>query len=242
MVHQKLSSQRIAEVQQVLAAYTPTIPGTDLTLLGALSRAVLTSVDVRDLRRTSSEELVAQFESLLATIRRRPHGEIAVGVRRDGDKVVIESSIEDQPFLVSSVRAWLGAEGIRSFNLINAVVRLRRDASGSVTAVGSGQTESIIRIELEHEGDAAALVERYRQRLRVAQAMVRDFQPMKRRLQDLADDYLRAAVAVGGERALMLRETEGMIRWLCEENYVLLGVEAYQADGQMISALSLIHI
>ena len=30
MVHQKLSSQRIAEVQQVLAAYTPAIPGTDL--------------------------------------------------------------------------------------------------------------------------------------------------------------------------------------------------------------------
>ncbi|MEZ4453962.1 MAG: NAD-glutamate dehydrogenase [Nannocystaceae bacterium] len=242
MVQQKLSSQRIAEVQQVLATYTPRIPGTDLTLLGALSRAVLTSVDVRDLRRTTSEELVGQFESLLATIRRRTHGEIAVGVRQDGDKLVIESCIEDQPFLVSSVRAWLGAEGIRTSSLINAVVRLRRDASGTITAVGSGAAESIIRIELETDAPAEVLVERYRQRLRVAQAMVRDFQPMKRRLQDLADDYLRAAVAVGGDRAMMLRETEGMIRWLCEENYVLLSVEAYDLDGAMVSALGIASV
>ena len=52
--------------------------------------------------------------------------------------------------------------------------------------------------------------------------MVRDFQPMKRRMQDLADDYLRAATSEGGERSHNLRETEGMVRWLCEENYVLL--------------------
>ncbi|MCB9701659.1 MAG: NAD-glutamate dehydrogenase [Myxococcales bacterium] len=243
MPTQKLSSQRIREVQKVLTAYTPTLPGTDLGLLTALSKAVLASVDVRDLRRVSSEELVANFESLLATIRERGHGEICVALREVGGRWVIESCMEDQPFLVSSVRAWLAASGLKASSVVNAVVKIRRDAGGVITSVGTGPSESIIRIVLDFDGAPPAdLKERYCERLRLAQAMVRDFQPMRRRLQDLADDYLRASVAVEPERAMIFRETEGIIRWLCEENFVLLAVEEFDMAGQMISNLGIASV
>ena len=102
---------------------------------------------------------------------------------------------------------------------------------GTLGSIGMGTPESIIRVEVAADSAPADLPERFRQRLRIVQAMVRDFQPMKRRMQDLADDYLRAATAEGGERSLNLRETEGMVRWLCEENYVLLSVEEYDEAG-----------
>ncbi len=237
MATQKLSNQRLHEVQQVLAAYVPRLPGTDPALLAALCKAVLTSVDVRDLKRTTSEEIVGQLESVLSTIKTRARGEINTSVYPGPEVIVLESCVEDQPFLVSSLRALFAAENIEVTILVNAIIKIRRDGTGNLASIGMGTPESIIRIEVAADTAPPDLAERFRQRLRIVQAMVRDFQPMKRRMQDLADDYLRAATAEGGERSLTLRETEGMVRWLCEENYVLLSVEEYDEAGRRISAL-----
>ncbi|HFE45200.1 MAG TPA: hypothetical protein ENJ18_06855, partial [Nannocystis exedens] len=239
MAPHKLSAQRIREVQTVLASYTPSIKGTDLSLLGALAQAVLNSVDVRDLTRVSSEQLVHQYESLLATIRRRSKGDICVAVREFEGRFVIESCMEDQPFLVSSVRAWLAAQGLRALSVVNAVVRIRRDQNGVITAVGKGPSESIIRIVLDVDSVSDELLTAYQQRLRLVQSMVRDFQPMRRGLQELADTYLKASAAVDAERSVAFRETEGIIRWLCEENFVLLAVEEFDLEGTMVSHLGI---
>ncbi len=237
MATQKLSNQRLHEVQQVLASYQPKLPGTDVNLLAALCKAVLTSVDVRDIRRVPSAELVEQLEQVLATLRVRPRGEVNTHVRR-GASVVIESCLEDQPFLVSSLRALFGAEKLEITSLMNAVIKVRRDPAGNLLSIGMGAPESVIRAEIEDGQDIAeGFDERFRQRLKIVQAMVRDFQPMKRRLQDLADDYLRAANAETEKRGLTLRETEGMVRWLCEENLVLLSVEEYDDQGRQISCV-----
>ncbi len=82
MATQKLSNQRIHEVQQVLASYVPKLPGTDVNLLAALCKAVVTSVDLRDIRRVTSVQLVEQLEQVLSTLRTRPRGEVntTVGV------------------------------------------------------------------------------------------------------------------------------------------------------------------
>ena len=237
MATQKPSNQRLHEVQQVLTTYVPRLPGTDANLLAGLCKAVVTSVDLRDLKRTTSEELVVQLESVLATIKVRARGEINTNVHARGEVIVLESCVEDQPFLVSSLRALFAAEKIEVVNLINSIIKIRRDAAGTLASIGMGTPESIIRVEVAADSAPADIADRFRQRLRIVQAMVRDFQPMKRRMQDLADDYLRAATAEGGERSLTLRETEGMVRWLCEENYVLLSVEEYDEAGRRISAL-----
>ena len=74
------------------------------------------------------------------------------------------------------------------------------------------------RVEVPADTAPADLPERFRQRLRSLQAMVRDFQPMNWRTKDLADDYPARRHPKGGDRSHNLRETEGMVCWLCEEN------------------------
>ena len=241
MAPQKLSKQRLHEVQRVLADYTPAFEGTDVEQLAALCKAVLNSIDVRDLKRLASDQLVGQLESVMHTIKRRKRGQIMIAFRVDGDTLVIESCMEDQPFLVSSVRGLFAGEGLEIRSFMNAVAKLRRDPAGILTSVGKGPSESILRIELAlgERGVPEGLEDRYRQRLKIAQAIFQDFQPMKRRLQDLADDFLRAAMAADGEPGLHLREAEGMVRWLCDENYVLLSVEEYALDGAPISGLGM---
>ncbi len=239
MAPHHLSKQRIQEVSQVLGKYTPRSPKTEMELLASLCKAVLNSVDVRDLRRVDSETFVEQMELMLDTIRTRKRGDIAASFRREGEVLVVESCIEDQPFLVSSIRGLFAGEGLELRQAMNAVVRVRRNSLGVITSVGKGPSESLLRfqVQLPADADIAGIEQRFYQRLRIAQAMFHDFQPMKRRLQDLADDYLRAAMSESGERGLTLRETEGMIRWLCDENYVLLSVEEYDDEGNLISGL-----
>lgn len=245
MSPRELSNRRIHEVREVLASYSPELAGTDLNQLASLSQAVLSSIDVRDLRDTTTTELVGQLEFVLDTLKTRRHGEIKTQVRlRNGELVVLESCIEDQPFLVSTVRALMASEGLEVRTSLNAVTKLRRDRSGRLVDFRSGTRESIIRVEARSpegydrsEAGLEGLRERLDHRLRIAQAMVQDFSAMKSRIRTLADEYASAAAMSDAELSVDLREAEGLLRWLCDDNYVIFSVEEYDCDADPGSTL-----
>jgi glutamate dehydrogenase len=226
MSPRELSNRRIHEVRDALASYQPVYEGTDINQLSRLCQAVLSSIDVRDLRDTTTVELIEQLELVLQTIRIRKTGEIKAAVRRrEDDVVVLESCVDDQPFLVSSVRALVASEGLEVRTSLNAVTKLRRDRQGGLVDFNSGSRESIIRIEARaphgydlSEAGLAGLRDRLEQRLRITSAMVGDFQTMKSHVRSLADGYASAAVMSAAELSVDLREAEGLLRWLCEDN------------------------
>lgn len=234
-----LSSRRIHEVQQALADYKPHLPGTDVELLGATCKAILASIDVRDLREVSTRRLVEQLEYVLQAIGVRASGEIVVRVRKEGELLIIESCLDDQPFLVSAMRALCNREGLEVRSSINAVARLRRNRKGELMSFGAGTSESIVRLEVrpKEEKDIAELEHQVRRRLAGAQAMVQDFEGMQAHLNDAADAYLAVAEGEEGKRAVRMRETEALLRWLCQENFVLFSVEDFGPDAARTLAL-----
>ena len=248
MSSRQLTSRLISEVQQQLQEFEPQRAQTDREQLSALAKAVMSSVDVRDLRGVPTARLVAQFEDLLTLLEQRRRGEIKVGLhyQDDTDTLVVESCVEDQPFLVSTMRAALAAEHYEIRRQVNAIVRVRRDPSGRLIGIGTGQAESLMRIEVAPSGSSGGrdgggipggLRERIGDRFALAQAMVRDFQSMQRAIEALADDYFAAASDLHGELAATARESESLLRWLCDENFVLFAVERYGEDGQLLEAL-----
>ncbi|MBL4683883.1 MAG: NAD-glutamate dehydrogenase, partial [Nannocystaceae bacterium] len=76
-------------------------------------------------------------------------------------------------------------------------------------------------------GIPKGLAARIEHRLTLAQAMVRDFSAMTSRIGEIADAYFAAASEHGGASAATLRETEALLRWLVDENFVLFAVEEY---------------
>ncbi|MBL4689353.1 MAG: hypothetical protein JKY37_32490, partial [Nannocystaceae bacterium] len=154
MSPRQLSSRLITEVQQHVATFTPSSEDTDREQLGAFAKAVLTSVDIRDLRGTTGPRLVQQFQHVLHAMRRRAKNEILVDLRYedDADCLVITTVLEDQPFLVSTLRGALIAEHYDIRRQLNAIVRVRRDPSGKLLSVGSGAAESVMRVEVSHAG------------------------------------------------------------------------------------------
>jgi glutamate dehydrogenase len=245
MSPRELSNRRIHEVRDALASYQPVYPGTDINQLSRLCQAVISSIDVRDLRETTTVELIEQLELVLETIKVRKTGEIRAAVRRrDDDLVVLESCMDDQPFLVSAVRALAASEGFEVRTSLNAVTKLRRDRQGQLVDFNSGTRESIIRLEARtpegfdrSEAGLAALRERLEHRLRITSAMVGDFQAMKSHVRSLADEYASAAAMSAAELSVDLREAEGLLRWLCDDNYVIFSVEEYNRDATNLVAL-----
>ncbi|PRP99037.1 NAD-glutamate dehydrogenase domain-containing protein [Enhygromyxa salina] len=245
MSPRELSNRRIHEVRDALASYRPALEGTDINQLSRLCQAVILSIDVRDLRDTTTVELIEQLEHVLAMLEQRSTGEIKTAVRlHDSDVIVLESCIDDQPFLVSGVRALLAHERLEIRASLNAVTKLRRDRNGALVDFNTGTRESIIRVEArvpEGYDVSSEALERLRgrleQRLRLTSAMVGDFSAMKSHIRSLADEYASAAAMSAAELSVDLREAEGLLRWLCDDNYVIFSVEEYNREGENLVAL-----
>ena len=239
MSPRELSNRRNREVQEALSGYTPKVPGTDVDQLRRLCRAVLSSIDVRDLREVSTEKFIQAIELVYSTVRQRESGTINAVVRVDGDDVVVESCLGDQPFLVSSLQALMVQEKLEVEAVINAVIRLRRDRSGRLVGFDAGSAESIVRMEVKAgpDGVPADLQQKVLARLQLAQRMVRDFQTMLRHIESVADDYSAAAALAQGETSVALRETEGLLRWLTRENFVIFSVEEFDLEGERQKSL-----
>ena len=246
MSARQLTSRLILEVQKAVSSFSPRRENTDREQLAALARDVLASVDVRDLKRVTPDDLVQELEDLLALLKERKRSEIKVVVRRDEarDVVVVETCLDDQPFLVSTLRAALASEQYEIKNFLNAIVRVRRDPAGRALSIGAGQAESLMRVEVaarasvETNGEIPdGFVGRIEKRLRLAQAMVQDFQGMVARINGVADSHFAAASLERGDAATNLREAEELLRWLCDESFVLLAVEEYDRAGERTAAL-----
>ncbi len=248
MIARQQTSRLFHEVQQTISSHQPKRPGIDREQLGAFAKAVLASVDVRDLRGLSSTQLLDRLEELLAGIAQRGRDQIKVELHYDDetDSLVVVTCLEDQPFLVSTMRAALASEHLDVRRTINAIVRVRRDPVGRLTDIGSGTAESVMRIEVGLSGGSAGrdgggvpngLQQRIEHRLRLAQAMVNDFPQMKARVKQVADGYFAAAQDRTGDDAAGLREAEALLRWLCDENSVLLAVEEYDVHGEPTGVL-----
>jgi glutamate dehydrogenase len=236
-----LSQRRLLEVQQLLKDHRPTDPNADLDLLAGLCSAVLASIDARDLGSTPSQALLQQMEAIAAVISTRRPLEPRVDVQAAGESgIVLTTNLEDQPFIVSSIRALLEAEDLEIRQSLNAIVNVRRDPLGRALQFGGGvgSPESIVRMSLRVPAgfDAAAFTTKVFARLRLAQAMVRDFDAIRRQLELAADEHRNAASRAKDGGAVHL-ETEALLRWLGNDNFVFFSVEDYGRDAQVGRAL-----
>jgi glutamate dehydrogenase len=151
---------------------------------------------------------------------------------------VLEVINDDMPFLVDSVTAELTRQGRNLHLIIHPVLSVGRDASGKRTAQAGGSgslAESYMHIELDQETDEDEL-EQIRQRIEMVLADVRravkDWQPMRRKLDEVLAELDNATLPVSREE---VEESKAFLRWLDDENFVFLGYRKYRLyskDGE----------
>ncbi len=215
----------LAAAEAALRHAAPALPAGAAELMRRLYAAVPTS----ELAATPPEVLAEAAASLYGFVESRRPREAKVRVQPPGPgrgaSPVVEIVTDDMPFLVDSALAALARRGRTVRQLLHPIIPVRRDAEGRLASLGEGPTrESMMRIALapgtqvmlgagapasdadDWDGLQAAIA-RAMADVRLATS---DFDPMIARLR-------AAETEVGGG------EAAEFLRWLAEENFVLLG-------------------
>ncbi len=178
------------------------------------------------------KKVIAMLEEAFRFALDRPAGSIKIAISspHPGERVVL-ANLDDQAFIVDTMRLFLNASKARYGDGFNLVFRAVRDGAGRLVRVGGNngaRDESLVMIEAEGESldhNRDAHVARLRENLEHARVMVTDFKAMSRAV---SDAIFRCEVLGDRrpDRADALRETASFLKWLTSENFVFMGVEA----------------
>ncbi len=233
------------ELMELIAARRPQ----DAATLRAFAAAYLRRLSADAAEETSAEEIFAEVTGVYDFAANRGDRPIVVrvfnptpaeqGYERAGS--VLESTSEDLPFLVDSVREAITAEGLTVVRALHPVVGVERDDAGQVVAVvhprESSTRESVMHFDLDRrlEGEALeALADRVRSVLGDVRRAVLDFPAMA--------DRGRRMVQLAGAGAARypddeVDETVAFLEWLLADHFIFLGYREYRIAEETIGVV-----
>src|SRR5688572_21355109 len=201
----------------------------------------------------SPDDLAAAVASHVAAGVRRPLGEAVVRAV-DGplsgageQSSTVEVVAEDMPFLVESLTSALTRLGRGIHTVVHPRFAAPRDESGVLldlhpaddTTPGDA-VEAWIRLEVDRESDQAArdaLVAELVSVLTDVRAAVRDWQPMRAKALEIADE-LRSSSS-RRVRDEELRSAARFLSWLADDRFTFLGYQEYDeaaADVRLVTS------
>ncbi len=161
------------------------------------------------------------------------------GYERAGS--VLETSTEDLPFLVDSVRAELTAQGINVQRVLHPVVGLERDEAGQISRVlhprEANRRESVMHFDLDRRLDEAALealAGSVRSVLGDVRRSVLDFPAMADRGRRMVQIATAGAARYADDE---VDETVAFLEWLLQEHFIFLGYREYRIDEENIAVV-----
>ena len=220
-----------------LARSAPALPADAASFMARLYAAVPSS----ELADATPEALAAATASLWSLASQRRPGEALVRVTRPGSsagpRAVAEIVTDDMPFLVDSAMAALTKGGRVVRQLLHPVTPIRRDAGGRLLGWGEGpdaMLESWMRIEFsgsarrQGSDDGPALEAALRSVMGDVRAATTDYRAMLALVR-------RAENEVAADPAPDAGPAPEFLRWLADDNFVLLGHRriAVDADGAL---------
>jgi glutamate dehydrogenase len=146
---------------------------------------------------------------------------------------VMQIVSDDMPFLVDSVTMAMSDLGYGTHLVIHPVIRVHRDAAGTLTAVaeaGEGQPESVMHVEFDRETDdqnLAAIKAEVEKVLSDVRSAVEDWAAMRSRAEELAADLPTPAGVAAAETA----EAAAFLHWLADEHFTFIGYREYELRG-----------
>ena len=150
---------------------------------------------------------------------------------------VVETVVDDMPFLVDSVSMAVTRSGGAIHLVIRQIMRVRRDDEGRLLEVGGedGLPESLIHVEIDRQTSPEAL-ERMRAGLCSAledvRAAVDDWPTMRERVRDLLGALDESAPPVAPDE---LAEARDLLEWIHDDHFTFLGYREYDIlaeDGE----------
>ncbi|HSQ01403.1 MAG TPA: NAD-glutamate dehydrogenase domain-containing protein [Candidatus Dormibacteraeota bacterium] len=142
---------------------------------------------------------------------------------------VVETALDDRPFIVDTVRQFLQREGGGVRLLLHPIMGVERDASGRLRRVAAPDEglphESFVHVEVANLAPSPALQQRLAERLDRLVAVTDDYPAMRARLADLAAGLRAGPLPEPWEPER--EEAAAFLDWLASKSFVFLGYREY---------------
>jgi glutamate dehydrogenase len=218
-----------------------------------LTDAVLRRADSEFIHRHPAEGFAAHMRDLLGDLAVRQPGEIKVRCYRpmapthgyDLPIVLIETQMDDQPFIIDTVKLALKREGVHVLGTLNMILPIERDSSGQLLDLSQDNPRSkpeSVSCQMLSLATAAhrmeALTLRIQEALDRAKRIASDFRQFRKLVRDIGASLDYAAEALPAQ-ATDLREAAQFAGWLADDNFVFMGAYGFDAEGRPTGRLGL---
>lgn len=145
----------------------------------------------------------------------------------ESSHTVLQVVNDDMPFLVDSVTMALADLGIGVHVLGHPVVAISRGRGGKLEAVGEGETESLIHMEIDRQsGDALKdIQDAVSSVLDDVRLAVNDWPAMREKMMQVASELATSELPVPAKER---HEAQEFLRWLADDHFTFLGYREYK--------------
>ena len=240
----KPDEAKAAVLEATIAGVRERVGGPESDQLELFVRRYYEHVAPEDLVERSDLDLCGAALAHWSLLRVRSPGEVRVHVYSPSAEehgwasphTVVETVVDDMPFLVDSVSAELTRHGSAIHLVIRPILDVERDEEGRLVAVesGNGRPESLIHVEIDRQADPAMLEQLRGDLLRVlgdVRAAVEDWPSMRERAREIAAELSEKPLSEHDEAA----EARQLLLWMDEGHFTFLGYREYDLadeDGE----------
>jgi NAD-specific glutamate dehydrogenase len=238
------STDRVQAFLAAIDIHEPTLLEQNEDLFRIFARHLSRSLDGRYLDRHPPKELIPAIEELLSTSLFREPDEIKVSLQviDDGSdrRGTLITCLPDQPFIVSVIKQALLFHSVRQLRSFNTVCRVRREATGRMSAVETegSPAEAMMWLEVESENLTARREEietQISQRLKSIIVSVQDYSEMRSAMSECALNFETLSKKDVDNEELHSTNSK-FIHWLLNEHFVILGTKFFDSkDGAAVS-------
>lgn len=226
-------------IAPILAALRKRVPKARQTQAEAFAKAFYVRMGADEFVKHSADGWAALANDFLEMTRKRKAGASEVRVFNatikdngwESPHTVVQIVNDDMPFLVDSVTMALAEQGIGVHVLGHPVVKLSRDKSGKLQAVGEGPGESLMHMEVDRQtaADMPTIDRAIHAVLADVRAIVVDWRAMRDKMLETAEQLPERKMPVSRAGRT---EAQEFLRWAADEHFTFLGYRKYNVEKQ----------
>ena len=226
-------------IDPILAALRKRVPKAQQAQAEAFARSFYKRMSAEDIVLHSPEGWAGLASDFLDMVRAHKPGTIEMRIFNaslkqhgwESPHTVVQIVTDDMPFLVDSVTMALSEQGIGVHVLGHPVMNFQRDKAGKLIAVGAGQPESLMHLEIDRQ--QAAAMPQIERAIHVVlddvRAIVRDWNAMRAKMLAVADDLATRKMPVSDAGRA---EAQEFLRWAADDHFTFLGYREYSVEKQ----------
>jgi glutamate dehydrogenase len=223
-------------LEPILAALKASVPGPRYKEAAIFAEAFYGRMSEEEYRLRSPEAWAALSRGFLDFVRERRPGQVAIRIFNptveehgwESPHTVVQIVNDDMPFLVDTVSMTLAQHDIAIHVLGHPVLRVRRDPGGNMLALGEGELESLMCLEIDRQtepADLARIEAEIASALQDVRACVVDWKAMRDRLRAIADELPSRPMPVSEAGRI---EAQEFLRWAADDHFTFLGYREYE--------------